>query len=153
MLSQRVANIVFVVLVLAACGWFAWQAEGFVTSGLLASSGLPSKFFPQLTLGLMALCAAIVGLSYAIRGSAGGDEGETVFGDAGEARRGLLMLAVAIASYVVWRQFGYVAMAALAGPLSLLAMGERRLPIYLVVLAITGAVTVVFTVALGIRLV
>jgi len=48
MLSQRTANLVFVAALLAACGYFAWVAEGFVTSGLLASSGLPSKFFPQL---------------------------------------------------------------------------------------------------------
>ncbi len=153
MLSQRLANLVFAALILVACGYFAWVAQGFETSGLLASSGLPSKFFPQLMLGGMALCALVVGFVYATYGAAGGDEGMNVFGDAGETRRGLLMLAVCIASYTIWRNFGFIPMAVLLGPLSLLAMGVRSPMIYAVVWALTALVYIVFTYGLGIQLV
>jgi len=153
MLSQRTANLVFVAALLAACCYFAWVAEGFETSGLLASSGLPSKFFPQLMLGLTAICAVIVGYLYLARGAAGGDRGETVFADSREARQGLLMLVVAVACYLIWRSLGFIPMAVLLGPLSLVAMGLRRPAIYIAVLALTGFVTLVFTYGLGIRLV
>lgn len=153
MLSQRTANLVFVVIVVAACGYFAWVAQGFETSGLLASSGLPSKFFPQLMLGLTALCAVIVGIAYLVRGAAGGDDGETVFTDAGEARQGLLMLVVSVACYLVWRHFGFLPMAVLLGPLSLLAMGVYKPVYYLVVLALTAIVSVIFIFGLGIQLI
>lgn len=153
MLSQRVANLIFAVILIAACGYFAWVAEGFTTSGLLASAGLPSKFFPQLTLGLTALCALLVGYAYLTRGEAGGDEGETVFANAREARQGLLMLVVTVACYVIWRNFGFLPMAVLLGPLSLLAMGVFKPIIYAVVLALTAAVTLVFTYGLGIQLI
>lgn len=153
MLSQRVANLVFVVIALGACAYFAWVAEGFTTSGLLASAGLPSKFFPHLTLGLTALCAVIVGYSYLTRGAAGGDEGETVFADAREARQGLAMLAVAIACYAIWRTVGFLPMAVMLGPLSLLAMGVYKPLIYLVVFALTALVTVIFTYGLRVELI
>lgn len=153
MLSQRVANLIFVVILVAACGYFAWVAEGFTASGLLASAGLPSKFFPQLTLGLTAFCALFVGYAYLTRGAAGGDEGETVFSNAREARQGLLMLAVTVACYAIWRNFGFLPMALLLGPLSLLAMGVFKPLIYLVVLALTAAVTLIFTYVLGIQLI
>ena len=94
MLTQRLAN-----------------AEGFVTSGLLASSGLPSKFFPQLMLGLTALCALVVAYQYLRHGSAGGDEGEHVFKNGIEARQGILMLLVAVACYTIWLNFGFGLMA------------------------------------------
>ena len=152
MLSQRLANIVFTLLVIAACVWFAIIAEGFETSGLLATSGLPSKFFPQLILGFTAACALIVCAAYAIRGSAGGDDNQQVFNDGSDARRGLLTLVVAIACYFIWSRFGFVPMAVAMGPLSLLAMGIRSIPIYLVVLALTGLVYLVFTQLLGIQL-
>lgn len=153
MLSQRKANIVFVTLVLAACAWFAWVAEGFETTGLLASSGLPSKFFPQLMLGGSAVCALIVGLLYLTKGAAGGDEGQQVFARPADARRGLLMLLVSIACYVVWRTFGFIPMAVMLGPASLFAMGVRQPFIYVVVLALTAFIYLVFTQALGIQLV
>lgn len=153
MLTQRLANLVFVIVVIGACGYFAWVAQGFTTSGLLASAGLPSKFFPQLMLSLTALCAAIVGYAYFTRGAAGGDEGQTVFADAREARQGLLMLAVAVACYVIWRNFGFLPMAVVLGPLSLLAMGVFKPLIYGVVLALTAGVTLIFTYGLGIQLI
>lgn len=152
MLSQRTANLVFVAAILGAAAYFGWVAEGFVTSGLLASSGLPSKFFPQLTLGLTALCALVVGGLYLRRGAAGGDDGETVFANGAEARQGLLMLVVAVVCYVLWRQAGFVPMALAMGPLSLVAMGIRAPLVYVVVLALTGAVTAVFIYGLGVQL-
>ncbi|MEL7163942.1 MAG: tripartite tricarboxylate transporter TctB family protein [Pseudomonadota bacterium] len=153
MLSQRVANMVFVVIVLCACGYFAWVAQGFTTSGLLASAGLPSKFFPQLMLGLAALCALIVGYSYLKHGSAGGDEGEAVFADGREARQGLLMLFVAVGCYAIWRYVGFLPMACVLGPLSLLAMGVRTPLVYAVVLALTAVVTAIFMFGLGVQLI
>ena len=152
MLTQRLANIVFAILVLIACAYFYALAEGFETSGLLASSGLPSKFFPQLVLGFTALCAIIVGVVYALRSSAGGDTGQTVFGDAGDARRSLLMLAVAVLCYFIWSYVGFVPMAILMGPLSLLAMGIRSFWIYVTVLVLTGLIYAIFTQLLGVQL-
>lgn len=153
MLSQRVANLVFVVIVVGACGYFAWVAEGFTTSGLLASAGLPSKFFPQLMLGLTAICAVIVGYGYFTRGAVGGDDGETVFTDAKEARQGLSMLVVAVVCYAIWRNFGFLPMALLLGPLSLVAMGVFRPVYYIVVLILTAAVTLIFTYGLRVGLI
>lgn len=153
MLSQRLANTVFVTIILVACAYFAWVAEGFVTSGLLASSGLPSKFFPQLMLGLTALCCVIVAFAYIRHGAAGGDDGETVFNDGTEARQGILMLGVAVVCYFVWREFGFLPMAVLMGPLSLLAMGVRTPLIYIAVWVLTALVWLVFTYGLKIQLV
>lgn len=153
MLSQRIANLFFAGFILIACAYFAWVAEGFETSGLLATSGLPSKFFPQLMLALTAICALIVGVQYWTSGSSGDDGGETVFNNGGEARRGLLMLAVSVACYLIWRQFGFIPMAVLLGPLSLIAMGVRNPIIYGVVLALTALIYMIFTQALGIQLV
>lgn len=152
MLTQRTANIALAILVLVACAYFAYVAEGFAASGLLATSGLPSKFFPQFMLGSMAICAIIVACLYAARGSAGDDAGQTVFRDAGDARRGLLMIGVAVLCYLIWRNFGFIPMAILMGPLSLLAMGVRSVRIYASVLVLTGLVYLVFTRFLGIQL-
>ena len=150
--TQRLANIVFAIVLIVACAYFAVVAQGFEAAGLLATSGLPSRFFPQLVLGFTALCAAVVAFEYAVRGSAGDDEGRKVFGDAGEARRGLLMLAVAVVCYVTWSRFGFVPMAVLMGPLSLAAMGVRSVRIYVTVLVLAGLVYVVFTRFLGVQL-
>lgn len=152
MLTQRLANIVFAVLILIACAYFAWIAEGFEAAGLLASSGLPSKFFPQLLLGLTAICAVIVIYLYAFRGAAGGDNDEKVFEGAGEARRGLLMLAVAVVCYFIWTRFGFIPMAVVMGPLSLIAMGVRSIGVYVVVMVLTGLIYLVFTHLLNIQL-
>ena len=94
----------------------------------------------------------IVGITYLLRGSSGGDEGETVFGDGGDARRGLLMLVVAVVCYLIWTNFGFIPMAVLMGPLSLLAMGIRSIWIYLTVLVLTGLIYLVFTQLLGVQL-
>lgn len=151
MLTQRVANIVFAVIVIIACIWFAWIAEGFKASGLLASSGLPSKFFPQLLLAVTALCALVVAGLYLFKGQTGGDAGETVFANFAEARRGLLMMAVAVVCYLIWQRFGFVAMAVSMGPLSLLSMGVKSVSHYLIVLLLTGLTYLVFTQLLNVQ--
>ena len=148
MLSQRAANIVFAILVIMACAYFAYVAQGFEAAGLLASSGLPSRFFPQLLLGFTAVCAAIVLVVYITKGAAG-DEGQTVFAAPADARRGMLALAAAVASYIVWQIFGYIAMAICSGPLLCVAMGVRSPLIYGVVLALAGGIYLVFTQLLG----
>ncbi len=153
MLSQRTANLVFAAAVVLACAYFAWVAEGFEAAGLLASSGLPSKFFPQLMLAVTAACAAMVGYLYWRRGGAGGDNGEMVFATRGDAARGLLVMAAAVICYLIWRWLGFIPMAVVLGPLSLLAMGVRNPVIYCVVLALAACVYIVFTYALGIQLV
>lgn len=152
MLSQRLANIVFAILLLIACGYFAAVAQGFRAAGLLAAtSGLPSRFFPQLTLGVTALCAVIVLINYVRLGAAGGDAGKMVFEGIGEARRGILMLAVSIICYVIWQQLGFIPMAVLMGPLSLLAMGVRKITTYLTVWILTALIYGIFTQLLGIQ--
>ena len=149
MLSQRMANIVFLILVLIAAAYFAWLAEGFEAAGLLASSGLPSKFFPQLLLGLIAGCAVIVLLTYITKGSAGGDEGQTVYGAPIEALRGLMTLVAVLIAYVIWRNVGYVAMTAFIGPATLATMGVRNPIFYVVVLALAAGIYLVFSQLLG----
>lgn len=153
MLSQRLANIVFVTSIFLACIYFALEAETFETSGLLASSGLPSKFFPQLMLTSIAICSVIVGFQYFFKGEAGGDKGKFVFEDFPSARRGILMLVVSIVCYFIWQNYGFIAMAIVMAPLSLLAMGVRNPVIYFVVLALTASIYFIFTSALGIQLV
>lgn len=152
MLTQRLANIVFAILILAATAWFAKIATGFEATGLLASSGLPSKFFPLVILGFIAVCAVIVLATYAFKRAAGGDDGKTVFGHRREAVRGVTILGVALACYLIWARWGFVPMAIVMGPASALAMGVRSLPIYVVVSALTVAVYLVFSQLLGIRL-
>lgn len=152
MLTQRFANIVFTVVLIVACAYFAMVAQGFKAAGLLATSGLPSKFFPQLLLGCTVLCAVIVAVLYLFRGTAGDDSGATVYGDAGEARRGLLMLVVALICYGIWSRFGFIPMAIILGPLSLLAMGIRSVALYVTVLLLSGVVYGVFTRFLGVQL-
>jgi len=152
MLTQRLANIIFAIIIIAACIWFAVIAQGFKAAGLLASSGLPSKFFPQLLLGFTALCAAVVALLYFKKGEAGGDAGETVFANFAEARRGLLVLAVAVASYFIWQNFGFIPMALFMGPASLLMMGVRSITHYIIVLLLTGFIYLVFTYLLKVSL-
>ena len=149
MLSQRVANIAFMILVLLVSAYFYVQAEGFEAAGLLASSGLPSKFFPQLLLLLMGLCATIVLVTYVTKGSSGGDEGETVYGAPVDAMRGLATLAAVLVAYGIWRTWGYVPMMLFLGPATLLTMGVRNPVIYVVVLALAGGIYLVFTQFLG----
>lgn len=149
MLSQRLANVAFAILVLAGCVYFAVAAESFEAAGLLASSGLPSKFFPQLLLGFIAVCAAGVLAAYAARGSAGGDEGQLVYEKPIHALRGLLTLASLIAGFFIWQALGYVQMAAFLAAATCLSMGARNPAVYLAVCLLFAAIYLVFTQFLG----
>lgn len=147
--SQRLANIIFAVVILAVCAYLAFIAEGFKAVGLLASSGLPSKFFPQLMLAFTAICAVGVIATYVIKGRASEGEPETVYDESGDARRGLLTLVAIVAGYFIWQSWGYIAMALFLGAATLLSMGVRNPVIYVVVYLIFGAVYLVFSQLLG----
>ena len=149
MLSQRLANIVFMVLVLVGCVYFANLAQGFEAAGLLASSGLPSKFFPQLLLGFIGICAIGVLATYILKGKASADEAETVYEEPIHAFRGLLTLASVVAGYFIWQTWGYVAMAVFLAAATCLSMGVRNPVIYIVVYVLFGAVYLIFTQFLG----
>lgn len=149
MLSQRLANIIFMILVLGLCAYMAVLAEGFVAKGLLASSGLPSKFFPQLMLGFIAVCAIGVLVTYITKGQASADEAENVYEDPADARRGLLTLAAVVAGYFIWRTWGYIPMAVFLAAAIGLAMGVRNPVIYVIVYLIFGGVYLIFTQFLG----
>ncbi len=151
MVAQRLANIVFLVLVLVVSAYFAWLAEGFKAVGLLASSGLPSKFFPQLMLAFMGACAVVVLAAYIAKGTALEGEGEHVYAGAPEAMRGILTLIVMVVGYFIWQAWGYVAMAVFLGPACCAAMGVRNPVIYVVVLALAAVVYLIFTQLLGTR--
>ena len=152
MIPQRAANIAFNILVIVAAVFFALEAETFQTSGLLASTGLPSKFFPQLMLAFIGLCSVIVIGAYVFRGFAGTDKGASVFEDGGAARRGLLVLAVAVACYLVWSLWSFIPMLILIGPACALAMGVRSPWMYVSLLVMSGIVYLVFTQVLRVQL-
>ena len=149
MLSKRIGNIVFAAFLILASMYFGWLAEGFEASGLLATSGLPSKFFPQLMLGCTAICAGIVIWHYIMSDQEQG----FVFVTKSDALRGVLMLFVSILCYFIWREFGFVPMAVVFGPLSLLAMGIKQVGIYVIVWALSALIWVIFTFVLGVQLV
>lgn len=151
MLSQRIANIAFSVLVLTTSAYLAWLAEGFEAAGLLASSGLPAKFFPQLMLGCVAICAVIVMATYIVKGTAHETEPEYVYDAPMDAVRGLSVLAVVGLGFVIWRNWGYVPMIVFLGPASCAAMGVRNPVIYAVVLTLAGVIYLIFTQLLGTR--
>ena len=151
MLSQRLANIVFSVLVLVTSAYLAWVAEGFEAAGLLASSGLPAKFFPQLMLACIAICAVLVMATYIRKGQAHEGEDPLVYDDPMEAFRGLAVLAVMGIGYFIWRTWGYVPMAVFLGPASCLAMGVRNPVIYAAVWALAAFIYLIFTQLLGTR--
>ncbi len=149
MLSQRLANIAFSALVLAVSAYLAWVAQGFEAAGLLASSGLPAKFFPQLMLACMGICAVIVLATYMTKGRAHEGEAEFVYGEPMDAVRGLSVLAVTVIGYVIWQTWGYVPMIVFLGPACCAAMGVRSPIIYAVVLALAGIIYLIFSQLLG----
>ncbi|MGY9032511.1 MAG: tripartite tricarboxylate transporter TctB family protein [Rhodobacterales bacterium] len=151
MLSQRIANIAYAILLAVACGYFAWVAEGFTATGLLASSGLPSKFFPQLLLGLTIACTCVVLYNYMRHGSDSGDADETVYASPRSAMSGLLVLAIAVAGFVLWPLIGFLPTALLMAPLCGLAMGVRSIPIYITLLVMPVVIYLVFTYLLNVK--
>lgn len=84
--------------------WNTLLQVGTVAHSFCASQPCPTK--PD----------TILHLSRSLRGSADGDDRQTVFADTGDARRGLLMQVVVVVCYVVWSNVGFVPMAVLIGP-------------------------------------
>lgn len=152
MLSQRLANIVFAVVLIGACAYLSSIAWGFEAVGLLGTSGVPPSFFPLLMLGLIVLAALLVLIAYARHGEAGGDAGEMVYESAGDARRGVLMIALAVACYLVWTNSGFIPMAALMSLGGLVVMGVRSPAIYATVALLAVAIYFLFTRVLGAQL-
>ena len=152
MLSQRLANMILAVCLIALCGYLATLAWGFEAVGLLGTSGVPPSFFPLLMLGLIMVAAAIVFWTYFNTGAAGGDEEQTVFEGPGDALRGILMVVLAVACYLIWTNVGFIPMACLMALGSLVAMGVRSPFIYLTVFALSALTYLLFTRLLGAQL-
>lgn len=152
MLSQRLANMIFAVCLIAICGYLSTIALGFEAVGLLGTSGVPPSFFPLLMLGLIAAAALMVFWEYHSTGAAGGDAGQTVFESPGDARRGILMVVLAVLCYFVWTNIGFIPMAALMALGSMVAMGVRTPLIYLIVAVLSALIYFMFTRLLGAQL-
>lgn len=150
MLTQRIANIVFAVILIAACVYFGWLAERFAADGLLASSGLPSKFFPQLLLLLTAGCTLIVLLKYLRFGADSGDDNENVFETPRDALSGIVVLGIAVVGFIAWPVAGFLLTALVMSPLCALAMGARDPVILIAVTVIPIAIYLIFTFLLGV---
>ena len=125
-----------------------WIAAGFETPAL-GDATLPTYFFPLVLLGFIIFCVIIYTLEYLIAGQSGGDGAELVYTDGAYAKRGLLTLATACVSYVIWVVFGFIAAGLFAAPAIALAMGVRRLSHLMVILTSAGIIFLVFTYGLG----
>lgn len=148
MVSQRIANLVFAVLLLVTLGYMAWIASGFETPAL-GGATLPTHFFPLVLLGFIAVCTAVYGYEYLKSGGSGGDQGEVVYEDWLQARRGLFTLIATCASFVVWQEFGFMAAGLVATPTVALAMGTRSIWQFTVIFVGAGVTYLVFTHGLG----
>ena len=148
MISQRVANLVFaaISLVAAACmGWIAW---GFETPPL-GDATLPTKFFPLILVGFVAVSTVVYAIEYILLGQSGGDEKEVLFEGWPEARRGLSTLTVTCISYFIWQEFGFMYAGLFATPAIALAMGTRNLWHFGIIFIGAGLTYLVFTYGLG----
>lgn len=148
MISQRIANIFFAILLLISAAWMAVIAWGFETPAL-GDATLPTKFFPLVLLGFIAFCALIYVREYIVHGQSGGDGDDHLYEDTKQAKTGLLTLAAVIVSYILWQYFGFLVAGLFATPAIAFAMGTRKLSHY-VIIALGAAVTyLVFTYGLG----
>ncbi|TCS59000.1 tripartite tricarboxylate transporter TctB family protein [Primorskyibacter sedentarius] len=152
MLSQRVANIVFSVLLLAACGYFIDAAIGFDDLSLPGSTQLSSKFFPITILLFIAGCSGIVLVQYILDKGDGLRSDETVFLSKMSALHGLLTFAVIVGCYLIWRNYGFVPAALVLGPAAALAMGVRKPAIYVALVVISMIFYFAFTRLLAVQL-
>ena len=148
MISQRSANLVFSVFLLISAGWMAWIAWGFETPAL-GDATLPTKFFPLVLLGFIAVCTVIYAREYIVYGQSGGDKDNTLYQDKGQARTGLLTIASVIISYVIWQYFGFVAAGLFAMPSVAFSMGTRKPSHYAIIFIGAIFTYLVFTYGLG----
>lgn len=148
MISQRSANLVFALILLVLSGWMAVIAWGFETPAL-GDATLPTKFFPLVLLGFIAVCTVIYAREYIVHGQSGGDGDEVLYQDKKQAKTGLLTLASVVFSYMLWQQFGFVIAGLFATPAVAFAMGTRKLTHYAIIAVGAGITYLVFTHGLG----
>ena len=140
MISQRVANLVFAAMLMVTLAYMAWLASGFETPAL-GGATLPTHFFPLVLLAFIATCTVIYGFEYILTGGSGGDQGDVVYEDWLQARRGLFTLIATCARFAV---AGLIATPSIA-----LAMGTRKLWQFAVIFMGAGMTYLVFTHGLG----
>lgn len=148
MISQRSANLVFALILLVLSGWMAVIAWGFETPAL-GDATLPTKFFPLVLLGFIAVCTVIYAREYIVYGQSGGDGDEILYQDKKQAKTGLLTLASVVFSYMLWQQFGFVVAGLFATPAIAFAMGTRKITHYAIIAVGAGITYLVFTHGLG----
>ena len=148
MITQRLANLVFAALLLVVTTYMAWLAAGFETPAL-GGATLPTHFFPLVLLAFIAVCTVIYGFEYLTKGESGGDQGEVVYEDWIQARRGLFTLIATCACFLIWHRFDFTVAGLVATPLIALAMGTRSLWQFAVIFAGAGITYLVFTYGLG----
>lgn len=148
MISQRSANLVFALILLVLSGWMAVIAWGFETPAL-GDATLPTKFFPLVLLGFIAVCTVIYAREYIVHGQSGGDGDEVLYQDKKQAKTGLLTLASVVFSYMLWQQFGFVVAGLFATPAIAFAMGTRKITHYAIIAVGAGITYLVFTHGLG----
>ena len=148
MISQRVANLVFAAISFPVLAYMSWLAWGFETPPL-GDATLPTKFFPLVLLGFVAVCMSVYIFEYVRFGHSGGDGSEVLYESWPRARRGLLTLVATGTSYFIWQEFGFVAAGLFATPAIALAMGTRSLWHLAIIFAGAGSTFLVFTYGLG----
>jgi len=148
MISQKRANLFFAAILLFLAGWMAWIAWGFETPAL-GDATLPTKFFPLVLLGFIAVCTVIYAREYIVHGQSGGDGDEVLYQDKKQAKTGLLTLATVVISYGLWQQFGFLVAGNFATPAIAFAMGTRKLSHYVIIIAGAVITYLVFTYGLG----
>ena len=148
MISQRSANLVFALILLVLSGWMAVIAWGFETPAL-GDATLPTKFFPLVLLGFIAVCTGIYAREYIVHGQSGGDGNEVLYQDKEQAKTGLLTLASVLLSFMLWQKFGFVVAGLFATPAVAFAMGTRKITHYAIIAAGAGITYLVFTHGLG----
>ena len=148
MISQRSANLVFALILLVLSGWMAVIAWRFETPAL-GDATLPTKFFPLVLLGFIAVCTVIYAREYILYGQSGGDSDDVLYQDKEQAKTGLLTLASVVLSYMLWQQFGFVIAGLFATLAVAFSMGTRKLTHYAIIAAGAGITYLVFTYGLG----
>ena len=144
MIPQRIANLIFVAVLMVTFAYMAWLASGFETPAL-GGATLPTHFFPLALIAFIAVCAVIYASEYLVAGGSGGDQGETVYKDWIKARRGLSTMIATCASFFIWSEFGFIAAGIIAAPWVALAMGTRKLWQFAIIIIGSVITYLVFT--------
>lgn len=152
MLSQRIGNVVFAIVLLVACVFFGNAALNFDDLSLPGSSQLSSRFFPIVMLVFIGVCTVIVLIQYILDKGIGLRSEETVFETPKAAVHGILTLVAVVASYLIWDAYGFIPAALFIGPAAALAMGVRNPIIYIVLVALSVLIYVAFTQLLNVQL-